>query len=178
VLRRFPAPVPVDVYLLPCEETGRTNGFSYRWREFRADAGTPDRHSIVLSAKRIPIHPAVTRYVVAHEYGHHVQWWVQQALGIERPDAHAPDSQFTRDVYGPLRGIDGDDDPNPGRWHLAAGEVLADDFRVLVADVEVEFWPHSGVPRPETVDGLVGWWEHACDMNYAAVSRTPERDGG
>lgn len=42
----------------------------------------------------------------------------------------------------------------------APGEVLADDFRILAARVETEFWPHPGVPHPRSQRGLQRWWHH------------------
>lgn len=152
----------VELFVANREEIGRSNGFSnvhagghYEGDEWVKD---PPLGLIMLSGKRIPPHPALSRYLVAHEYGHNVEWMLEHLAGTKH--LHT-DTVVTE--YAKLRGL-----PTPihhgngGRWHDSATEVFACDFRILVCDIETEFWPHLGVPRPEHVEAdLPNWWADA-----------------
>lgn len=161
------AACPIDpepiVYVLSHEPFERTNGWAEARHVSRYDddqekwVREPAAGSIVLAGKRIPPHPAVTRYLVAHEYGHHVEYAIARARGIDEDTG-------VRDEYAQRRGHDERPAYYGGAtWHLTAGELLANDFRILVARVESEFWPHPGVPHPATVDGLAEWWQTAVE---------------
>jgi hypothetical protein len=150
----------VDLFVADREETGRTNGFSdvaenshYEGDEWVQ--GTPSG-LIVLSGKRTPPHPAVTRYLVAHEYGHNIEWMVNRARGAK--SLH--DGGLTEE-YARMRGLPSVHHGTGGRWHDSVHEVFACDFRILVCGVELDHWPHPGVPRPETVSGVADWWAGA-----------------
>lgn len=159
----------VAVYVLDRESVERTNGHSELHAEGHyneADEWVKDPMVglIVLSGKRIPPHPAMTRYLVAHEYGHNMQWMIAEARGAKHPNDDVILVEYAR-----MRGL-----PEPihagtgGRWHDAAAEVFACDFRVLVCGVETEFWPHPGVPRPG--EQVAAWWAEAvADMTAPAV---------
>jgi hypothetical protein len=159
----------IDLHVADREETGRSNGFSnvhedghYEDDEWVKD---PPAGLIVLSGKRIPPHPAMTRHLVAHEYGHHVQWMLNQLRGanIQGDDV--------LNEYAALRGLPGGavHHGSGGRWHDSAGEIFACDFRILTCGVELEFWPHPGTPRPEDVPDLASWWADAVNQIKAAV---------
>lgn len=150
----------VAIYAPDREEIGRTNGFSDMWGErdpvderFKRFQGM-----IFMSGKRIPIHPAMTRYLVAHEYGHNVQWMLNHA----RSGPNDPQSDKILTGYAEMRGL-----PTPihygsgGRWHDSCAEVFADDFRTVVLEIETEFWPHPGVERPG--NAVIDWWAQALD---------------
>lgn len=158
VAAKFPMDLTVSFYLPEYEATGRTNGWcsfgSYYDREvpegraFKAFDGT-----IMLSGKRIPIHPAMTRYLVAHEYGHVVQRWLEWISG-EKESAKS----LIKD-YAKLRGVESPKHYGGGTWHASIGEMFANDFRILVCGVETEFWPHPGFARPEQLPLIVEWWK-------------------
>lgn len=160
-LRRVaPLPFPLVVLLLGHEARSRSNGMYFDGYNYQGEqieiAGVkryPPEGGIVLGAKRIPIHPAVTRYVVAHEYGHGVMYHLARLRGIDDSKlmkAYAEECrQDTSASYG------------CGRWHANVGELFANDFRILVAEREVDYWPHPGFKRPDEILAVVGFWAKA-----------------
>lgn len=153
VYESFPLDVPVTVFVERWEEPSRTNGWAYQCWDHKSD----DRRwegIIGLPAKRIPIHPAMTRYVVAHEYGHLVDYWLSQVRDLDAGELHRQ--------YAKLRGLGrGCNRYGPGRWHQNVGELIANDFRLLVPGVDLEFWPHPGIARPEELPAVVSFWRDA-----------------
>jgi hypothetical protein len=159
VMAAFPPLWDVDLYSMNREEIGRSNGYSNlrdsgHWEddEYVKD---PITGVIVLSGKRIPPHPAVTLYLVAHEYGHNVEFMLNAARGS------SPSSDDLITEYAEFRGLPPESvhHGSGGRWHDSAAEIFACDFRILVCRTEAGYWPHPGVKRPEFVEGLREWWE-------------------
>ena len=146
----FPISFPVYVYLPAFECTGRTNGHAFTGHDYDAemvgDSYPVGNGTIVLSGKRIPPHPAMTRYLVAHEYGHLLQKHLEEKNGFSLSD------------YAEMRGVTTPEFYGGRTWHRTPGEVFANDFRILVCESEVEFWPHAGVPRPDADPRVVEWW--------------------
>lgn len=167
VMEACPPLYDITVYLADREDEGRTNGWSHLSRNHHvreAAAGPAGFLGVVmLAGKRIPPHPAMTRHLVAHEYGHHIEWMLNLARG-----ADPFDGQVTAE-YVKARGLPesalhhGDG----GTWHDSAHEVMACDFRIFNG-IEAEFWPHPGVSRPEFAGGLARWWADALDEIRAA----------
>ncbi len=155
----------VELFAADREDVGRSNGFSWVHEGQHYDETTeewikdPPVGLIFLAGKRVPPHPALARYLVAHEYGHNVEWMINKVRGRHLL------SDDTATEYATLRGL-----PTPihagsgGRWHDAVAEVFACDFRIIVCGIELEYWPHPGVARPDgpnvTAD-VRGWWRDA-----------------
>jgi len=168
-VEKFPPLNPLTLWLANKDELGRTNGFSQRcwdYRNQREDGSYPRTSHIYLCAKRIPLHPAMTRYLVAHEYGHHIQWWAEIIRGM--------DEQPFEDAYSELRTGTHNGHGSPGRWHNSAAEVFACDFRILVAGVETEFWPHDTIPYPTEVPAVVEWWAKLVEEREVFVEELGE----
>lgn len=75
VARSFPLKEPIRIVTLDREFLERTNG----WTDIEPNYDSSEKPrpwaaTIVLSGKRIPIHPAMTRYLVSHEYGPRGRW--------------------------------------------------------------------------------------------------------
>lgn len=174
----------VTLHVADREETARTNGHSTAWvnRDYEGDPRRPVDRSreglILLGGKRVPPHPAMTRYLVAHEYGHNVAYMLCHLRGSNLHDDAIVNG------YAALRGIpDSTHHGSGGRWHDSAHEIFACDFRVLVLGAETEFWPHPGTGRPEGTAGLREWWAQAlADLaaarNGAAAAPEDAGDAG
>ena len=143
----------MTIWILPFEEVSRTNGFTAAQDRYDEELGkqVPDGHFIVLAAKRIPPHPAMTRYLVAHEYGHAVEDWIWQRRG-DTDHGSALKAEYSR-----MRRLPEVANYGGGTWHRSPNEVMACDFRLTIAGVESEFWPHPGISRPGKA--VRRWWE-------------------
>lgn len=151
----FPISCLPIIYLPSFDSPARTNGVTQvvdDWCDTAAKRASL-LPWIILYGKRIPIHPAVTRYLVAHEYGHIVEDWLKWKRGHERQDA------TFMDAYAKLRGLPIECTYDGGNWHRAPCEVFADDFRLLICGIEDEHWPHPDIPRPEEVSVVRDWWD-------------------
>lgn len=147
--RLFPIAPKVYVYVSRFEGVGRTNahaspGYDYQ-AEMVGDSYPIGTGTIVLNGKRIPIHPAMTRYLVSHEYGHLVEYWLTQ------------EGRLDMEAYAAMRGVAEPRCYGGGTWHLAIAEIFANDFRLMVAEREAEFWPHD-CPRPDEVAAVAAFW--------------------
>jgi hypothetical protein len=171
VEKAFPIRFPTIYGLLPFEVESRTNGTAYQNHQYNSENESlkigdayPFEGVIVLSGKRIPIHPAMMRYLVAHEYGHVVDYWIQYKRGLG--------SDTTTDTeYAKMRGIDTNLKYYGGRtWHNAVGEVIANDFRIIVCGVESEFWPHECCVHPDKSPEAQKFWSDAVkEFSYQEV---------
>lgn len=164
IAKAFPITWPVTFYVLSHEFTSRTNAFAqgnaFDYRSKLEDYDEGDEQYlrcpyIVMSGKRIPIMPAMTRYLVAHEYGHIVEDWIAK-------QRKQRDSDLLKE-YAELRRIKFPLNYGCGTWHETPGEIFANDFRILVGNAEVEFWPHE-CQRPEDNYAVIGWWEKAKEL--------------
>lgn len=148
----------VEIYLADREEDARTNGHSNIYESHRDD-DEPNLGFVLLSGKRIPPHPAMTKYLVAHEYGHHVEWMITHLRGGK----HVRDESWLED-YAKMRGLDTGvvmHHGEGGTWHDSIHEIFACDFRIMVPRIEENYWPHPGIPHPVTCEQyheLRKWW--------------------
>lgn len=132
------------VYILPYEDIGRCNGHATENLDYEKGTGksAPYPH-VVLYGKRIPIMQSMTRYLVAHEFGHVVHYYLAHKMGKTR-------DEFTQFYAENIRKIEVCKDYGY-KWPLNTGEVIANDIRICLFNRELEFWPHQ-VPFPsETI---------------------------
>jgi hypothetical protein len=140
-------------YVLHHEAEERTNGHANRAFDYDGRKKPyPWEPWIVLSGKRIPPHPAMTRYLVAHEYGHVVQWWIEHQRGIEDQAQTTFDHEYVKMRPGASF------EYGARNWHREVGELIANDFRICVTGIESEFWPHEGFEHPLKLDVIRGFW--------------------
>jgi hypothetical protein len=160
--------IPVYVHLPAFDQDGGTNGFTHLDQDYDNERKkwVPKENHIVLLGKRTPLHPAMSRFIMAHEYGHAVEDWM---IALWDYDQHNDDFlEYYRDKRGlsPFQALRG---TGPNEWWRAVAEIFADDFRILCTGIEEEHWPHGTVPRPEYVNGLSTWWDDAmAELNQAA----------
>ena len=155
----FPIDRDVTICVLHRETESRTNGhtgFEYNYESKMENGGYPWIPYIVLQGKRIPPHPAMTRYLVSHEYGHVVKEYISKSVRKEKDGVTYTDSLYGE--YGRMRGFVPPKYYGPGTWHASISELFANDFRILVAKSEIEFWPHPGFARPEAIPAIIDFW--------------------
>lgn len=131
-------------FILSHEGYSRTNGHAVDHQNWETKEPAP---YIVLVGKRICIHPAMTRYLIAHEYGHVVDYVLQHTMKI--------DSSEFRKVYAEFRGVE-ESAYGARLWHKSVGEIIANDIRIAVLNREVEFWQHD-CPKPDS--RVTDWWQ-------------------
>lgn len=159
VEKAFPISFDTFIFIFPFEPIGRTNG--------QAQVNTIDyNHSkddrtqatwegaIELYGKRIPLHPAMTRYLVSHEYGHIIDTWICRCRHLE---INGLDEEYAK-----MRGIDSNFKYGGRKWHTNTGEIIANDFRICVTGIEREFWPHE-CKHPDLDDNVKSWWQEAIE---------------
>lgn len=98
--------------------------------------------SIVFSGKRANIHPAMTKFLVAHEYGHAVDSWINS---IMKEEENNRDENLFHKKYAEMRGLEwkSDEDYGGGNYHDTIVEIIADDFRIVVGKTDPDFYQHS-----------------------------------
>lgn len=164
------------LYLLPNEFVGRNNGITYEDSIYEADDGSKlefevkcdcgdptctivrklngQGHTIVLCGKRIPPMPSMTRYLVAHEFGHCTFNRIRRTNKIGERNERQLEAKYME-----ARGLPGYETyTGVRRWHQLVSEIVANDFRIVMLGVEPDFWPHDQ-PHPHDVPAIAMWWE-------------------
>lgn len=141
---KFPIPAPVYWVVMPFEAESRTNAWASSGDIYKNDH--PKAYNkygiegyITFSGKRTIVHPAMTKYLVAHEYGHIVDYYIS-ARGRQ---AGEKDHYWFRKAYAKMRGIKYNDSYGGGKRKDSIAEVIADDFRIAVAGVDTDFYVHT-----------------------------------
>jgi hypothetical protein len=155
--KAFGIGMEVHTFIFPYEEIGRTNGqATYNTIRYAQEEGGDGKAAwdgvIKLYGKRIPIMPAMSRYLAAHEYGHIVDYWICRERKLDHNGFDAE--------YAKMRGLDDNQKYGGGKWHTNTGEIIANDFRIAVCAVEPEFWPHP-CKHPYDDKNVVAWWAGA-----------------
>jgi hypothetical protein len=148
---RFPIGFETYWFIFSYEPISRTNGQASLNTIRYADNGEKAEWDgvIHLYGKRIPLHPAMTRYLVAHEYGHIVDSWICRCRGL---DGNGMDEEYAK-----LRGLENNQGYGGRKWHTNIGEIIANDFRIAVCGIESEFWPHE-IEHPDNVPVVNQFW--------------------
>jgi hypothetical protein len=166
VVAKFPIGMDVHFYMPAYDSTARFNGCCWVNQDYSDQTSVklengdtlyaPKTAHILLAGKVIPLHPAMTRYLVPHEYGHAVEDWVAWRQRKRDKDLLVE--------YAKLRGLEPDQGKYVARnWHKTVGEIFANDFRIIVCGLEPEFWPHE-CERPEKNYGVIGFWQEALKL--------------
>lgn len=155
IVRQTEALFPIEGFppfyvILPFETASRTNGWCEECVVRYRDKRNVCRSVIWLAGKRIPIMPAMTRYLIPHEYGHAVDNYLCQRRGLT---TNGLDKE-----YAEMRGCRYDQGCGGGRWSSNIGEIIANDFRIVICNAEVDFWPHP-CEHPNEVDAVREWWD-------------------
>jgi hypothetical protein len=145
--------VPLTVWVSSFESESRVLGWTTNRMNYgeKGERSTLAENAILLNGKRTPIHPATTRYLIAHEYGHAVEDWIEEARELPPNGLRAE--------YTAMRAGAGNHHGDAQTWDSSVGEVMANDFRLTVVGVETEHWPHPGIPLPDKNVEL--WWAEA-----------------
>lgn len=155
VEKKFPIGFPTYYFIFPLEPIGRTNGMASQ-DSISYDENDRTQNTwngiVELYGKRIPIMPAMSRYLVAHEYGHVVDSWINRCL-------HKGSNGLDKE-YAKMRGVDYNLKYGGRNWHTEIGEIIANDFRIAVCEIEPEFWPHP-CPHPNEDVKVRDWWYEA-----------------
>lgn len=179
----WPLGYSLTYFLIPFEGMSRTNGLSnYEASGCRCSDCVREGKSaadelgyVVLHAKRIPPHPAMTRYLVAHEYGHHVENWLERLFYPSKEGTlPAFGSGKLIEEYAKLRGLE-NIFGHGGTWHRSPVEVFACDFRCFIG-IEPEFWPHAGIARYSETPAVQEWWREAHEkwIAHIATGESPD----
>jgi len=146
----FPVGFLPTYYILHHEVSDRTNGHTNLIFDTNGNLRNWDPY-IVLSGKRIPLHPGMTRSLIAHEYGLVVRYWINRQHSI------SPVTAFDHE-YLALRPEAETGAPRGREWHAQLVELIADDFRICVTGIDREYWPHPGFRHPDMIPDIREFW--------------------
>lgn len=139
-------------FIMPFESESRTNAYACENKDY-AEKDEKDiklNPYIVFHGKRICIHPAMTRYLVAHELGHVVHYTLEAIL--------KKDHEEFKKEYAKLREIDYNKKYGALNWHNNISEIIANDIRIVLFSTEFEFWQHN-IIFPLENKKVTDFWE-------------------
>lgn len=140
-------------YIFSHEPYSRCNGHASSNDEYVGNKGESKLNPyIVLCGKRIPLHPAMTKYLTSHEIGHVIDWTLEKILKLERDEFR---KMYAKDV----RNMEYCDDYGGLKWSNNTGEILANDIRIVLFNSESEFWPHN-VEHPSKCKNVIDYWNN------------------
>ena len=141
-----------DYFVLSNEGKSRTSGSACANELWEAENENPKLAPyIILWGKRICHHPAMTRYLVAHELAHVVHYNLKYILKSK--------NDTFEEEYAKMRGIECNKSYGAGKWHTNIKEIIANDIRICIFDKENEFWPHNAV-HPLQADNVLDYWKN------------------
>jgi hypothetical protein len=159
----FPIGTLLTWFTLPLEEETRCNAWASAddlWGNEGEAKIIKEKHikegRIGFTARRTIIHPALVKYLVAHEYGHQVDYWINAKIRLE--EKLDGGSDHFRDRYAEFRKI-----PNPKGYHAGESyknsltEIVANDFRIVVCEQDVDIYPHY-VENPHGNAEIKAFW--------------------
>jgi hypothetical protein len=138
-------------FIMPFESESRTNAYACENKDYpEKDSEAKLNPYIVFHGKRICIHPAMSRYLVAHELGHIIHYNLEAIMKVDNDD-------FKKE-YASLRGVDFHKKYGGLNWHNSISEIIANDIRILLFGNELEFWQHE-VCFPTKSPKVVDFWK-------------------
>jgi hypothetical protein len=159
----FPTNAILQWAIIPFETCERTNAWAQSDSIWSAEASIKQKHKIdcliVLSGKRPIVHPAMTEYLVAHEYGHIVDYWITACMKEETGER---EEDVFRKKYAEVRGIEYQSTYGGGRWVDNIMEVIADDFRIIMGKTDPDFYLHS-CTHPLSEPRIINYWNELYD---------------
>lgn len=158
VEKSFPIGFDVFYFLFSHEPISRVNGQASKNTKWEREGGKSVWDGVIhLYGKRIPLAPSMTRYLVSHEYFHHIDNWICHQRGLK--------DNGLDEEYAKMRGIPLNQGYGGRKWSSNLGEILCNDGRICVAGTEPEFWPHD-CKHPLEDDNVKNWWYEAA-LNYS-----------
>ncbi len=148
----FPIQFETHCFIFKFECQSRTNGQAYtNTIDYKSDDKKETWDGVIdLYGKRIPIHPAMSRYLCSHEYSHIIDNWICRERGLEYNGLD--------EEYAKLRNIECNAKYGGRNWDSNIGEVIANDIRICIFDSEIEFWPHR-CEHPLKNQKVIDFWK-------------------
>jgi len=147
----FPIKFDIFCFIFQYECISRTNGQAYlNTIDYKTETQKETWDGVIdLYGKRIPLHPAMTRYLINHEASHLIDSWICHQEGL--------DSNGLDKDYAKLRNIEIDTKYGGRKWHSNIGEIIANDIRIVLFNAESEFWPHD-CEHPLKNQKVIDFW--------------------
>jgi hypothetical protein len=175
-VKAFPPQTNLTTWLSRWDDLSRYNGFLYRDSFKYNENNEPLTYHthIFLTGKKTPIHPVSTRALIAHEYGHAVAYWLE--LKTQRPVEQIYD-EYVDVVLGNNCTNDRELE-HAGRilpWHRRIQEIFADDFRVFLAGIDTDFYPHYNIYMDnDMIERRKYWWKEQLQIIQSAPITRPQ----